>query len=64
MMYTVCDLHRYTFVGRNSWGVAYLGGGISRGVAYLGRSQLSRERRYFGNFTVYNPGRTLESGAS
>ena len=52
-MHSACDLHRYTFVGRNSQGVAYLGG-----------SQLSRERRYFGNFTVYNPGRTLESGAS
>ena len=49
MMYTVCDLHRYTLVGRNSrgWHIS--------GVAYLGGLQLSRERRYFGNFTVYNP---------
>ena len=37
MMYTVCDLHRYTFVGRNSRGVAYLGGWhISGGRNYRG----------------------------
>ena len=53
MMHSACDLHRYTFVGRNY-----------RGIAYLGGSQLSVQRRYFGNFTVYNPGSTHESGAS
>ena len=51
MMHSACDLHGYTFMGRNS----------PRGVAYLGGSQLSGERRHF---TVYNPERTHESGAS
>ena len=47
MMHSACDLHRYTFMGRNS-----------RGVAYLCGSQLSGERRHFRNFMVYNPGST------
>ena len=54
MMHSACDLHGYTFMGRNS----------PRGVAYLGGSQLSGERRHFRNFTVYNSGRSHESGSS